>query len=256
MAADERLGAVARIARAQHGVVTRGQLLDAGVDESVLQRWRYGGRLEVAGPGVYRLAGAPRTWESRLMAAVLAAGPGAAATHRSAAALWRLVEDPTDVLEVAVPPSRLPRFEGAIIHRLGDLTPEVVTRRQGIPVLNPLLTLVHLGAVVPPWQVEDALDRGLVRRLFSVAAVEAARAGGARPGRNGSGVLRVILDRRALGADRPDSLLEPRMGRLLRAAGLPPFEFQLPICGADGRFVARVDFGRVEEMLALEVDGW
>ncbi|MGH9000088.1 MAG: hypothetical protein ACRDY7_11940 [Acidimicrobiia bacterium] len=43
-----------------------------------------------------------------------------------------------------------------------------------------------------------------------------------RQGRHGAGVAGLILDERALGADPPDGLLEPRMARLLRRAQLPP----------------------------------
>lgn len=246
---------VARLARGQHGIVTRRQLRALGMDEGRIQRELEAGRLEIVHAGVYRVAGAPRTWHSAVAAAVLAAGAGAAASHRSAAALWRLTEDPTDVVEVSVPVGRYARLDGVAVHRIGDLCPDVVARRDGIAVTNPLHTLVHLGAVVPRWQVEDALERGLVRRLYSVAAVEAARAAVARPGRNGGGVLRGILDDRALGQDRPDSLLEVRMASLLRAAGLPAFEFQHRICDGAGRLVAVVDFARPAERLALEVDG-
>jgi very-short-patch-repair endonuclease len=124
--------------------------------------------------------------------------------------------------------------------------------RAGVPVTNPLRTLVDLGAVVEHWVVEDALDRGLAQRLFSVAAVEWFRHEVARPGRRGCGVLRKVLDERALGSARPDGLLEPRMARLLKTHGLPPAAFQhvVPEVGA------RVDFAYPERQLAIEVDGY
>jgi very-short-patch-repair endonuclease len=121
-----------------------------------------------------------------------------------------------------------------------------------VPVTNPLRTLVDLGAVVKWWTVEDALDRGLAQRLFSVAAVEWFRHEVARPGRRGCGVLRKVLDERALGTARPDGLLEPRMARLLKAHGLPPAAFQhvLPEVGV------RVDFAYPDRRIAIEVDGY
>ena len=65
-----------------------------------------------------------------------------------------------------------------------------------------------------------------------------------------------ILDERALGTRRPDGLLEPRMARLLRRAGLPPASFQYEIRDRLGRLLARVDFAYPDVMLAIEVDGY
>lgn len=116
--------------------------------------------------------------------------------------------------------------------------------------------MVDLGAVLPAAAVEDALDRGLATRLFSVAAVEWMRKEVGRRGRDGAGVLGRVLDGRALGVAVPDGLLEPRMARLLRAAGLPDAVFQHVITRPDGSFLARVDFAYPELLLAIEVDGY
>ena len=83
-----------------------------------------------------------------------------------------------------------------------------------------------------------------------MAAVEWAYTELHRPGRNGCGVLRTVLDQRALGDDPPDGLLEPRMARLLRCHGLPPAEFQYWI-GSH-----RVDFAYPAHRLVIEVDGY
>ena len=134
--------------------------------------------------------------------------------------------------------------------------PQWIARRRAIPVTNPLLTLVDLGAVLPQQLVDDALNRGLVLRLFTVAAVEWVRHEVGRPGRRGSGVLGRVLDDRALGDHRPDGLLEPRMARLMRAQRLPTAEFQYGVLDGQGHFLARVDFAYPERLLAIEVDGY
>jgi hypothetical protein len=64
------------------------------------------GRWRAAGPGVYRIAGTPVTWRSHLLAAVLAGGPGAVASHRSAGALHGLDGCRPGVPEVSVPRGR------------------------------------------------------------------------------------------------------------------------------------------------------
>lgn len=89
----------------------------------------------------------------------------------------------------------------------------------------------------------------------TVVAVERAMDRVARSGRSGVGALRAILDARALGRVRPDSLLEPRMARLLRTYGLPPAAFQHTVRHR-GRFVARIDFAYPHLGLAIEVDGF
>jgi very-short-patch-repair endonuclease len=242
-----------RLAAVQHGLVRYEQMLQRGLSRRQVARWAAAGRLQRVAPRTYRIAGSPETEEQRLLAAVLAAGPGAVASHRSAAALWGLIDGMPPEVELTVHHPRLPRVP-AVVHRSRDLTDDVVTTRHFIPVTNPLRTIVDLGAVLRRHEVEEALDRALVRRLLSVAGAEGARARLAKPGRDGTGVLRHVLDERALGRDRPDSVLEPRMARLLRARRLPAPAFQHDVV-VQGRRVARVDFAYPEVLLAIEVDG-
>jgi very-short-patch-repair endonuclease len=182
----------------------------------------------------------------------LAVDPDGVVSFRSAGWIWGLLPGEDAAVEVTVPRSRGPRLVGVEVHRSRDLVPAHTTMRQGIPVTNPLRTMVDLGAVLSCWLVEDALDRGLTARLFTVAAVEWLLHDVARPGRRGCGVLRQVLDERALGRERPDGLLEPRMARVLRSHGLPPAAFQQPVPEAG----ARVDFAYPDVRLAIEVDGY
>jgi hypothetical protein len=206
--------------------------------------------------GVYAEAGTPDSWERSLMAACLAAGRGAVVSHRAAARLWGLSDVGGDLVEITVPRPRSPRPKRVELHRSTDLVAAHTTRRRRLPVTNPLRTMVDLGAVLRPDLVEDALDRGVAGRLFSVAAIEWMRDEVGRQGRHGAGVIGQILDDRALGDEVPHGLLEPRMARLLRDAGLPPAEFQYVVLAPDGRFLAQVDFAYPELLLAIEVDGY
>jgi very-short-patch-repair endonuclease len=249
--ADRR---VAELAAKQHAVIGRQQILAAGMSPATLKRRVAERRLEPLLRGVYVVAGAPPTWQQRLLGACIAAGPAAVASHRAAGRLWRLIggEQP---LEVTVPSPRAPRVRHVAVHRSTDLIPEHVTRRRRIPVTNPVRTLVDLGHVLGPEEVELALDRGLIARLFSVVVVEQVLHQIARSGRSGCGVLRRVLDDRALGDQCPDGVLESRMAQLLEDAGLPAAVFQ-HIVREDGRFVARADFAYPDLRLAMEVDGW
>jgi hypothetical protein len=236
-------------AAAQQGVVTFGQLVTSGIAPSTIGGWVASGRLVRLHHGTFAVGGSPDTFERRCWAAVLGAGgPGAAAvSHLTAAYVWGLVED-EPAIHVVVRRGRTPALRGVVVHQTRD--PFTVHRRNGIPVTSPLRAMVDLGAVARDRVVEDALDRGLAGRLFTVASVEWQLVEVARRGRRGVGPLRRVLDGRALGRDRPDGLLEPRFARLCLQYGLPSPVFQHAI----GRH--RVDFAYPDLMIAIEVDGY
>jgi very-short-patch-repair endonuclease len=247
--------ALDQIGRRQHGLGTRDQLLPI-IGPDVLQRWITAGRIEVVYPAVYRFAGAPAAAHQALLAAVLAAGDGALASHRAAAWLWHLLPEralPVEP-EITVPSRRRPRLPRVIVHRSLDLDSERPSRRMGIPVTNPLVTILHLGAVAGDELVEDAIDLGLVNRLFTIDGLDAVHHRFGRPGRNGAGTLRRILNERALGSDRPDGLLSPRMARLLRSFDLPHAVFQHEVWINGESYL--IDFAYPEVRLAIEVDGY
>src|SRR5829696_7610454 len=161
--------ALAALGALQHGVVDRADARECGLTRAAIQ-WRLeSGRLLSPHPGVYVFPGAPDTWHQRLLAACRAAGAGAVASHRAAAQLWDLL-DGRDHVEITVARSKGPVPFGVVVHRSRDLVSRHTTRRDGVPVTNPLRTMVDLGAVVPQWLVAEALERGLVRRVFTVAA--------------------------------------------------------------------------------------
>jgi very-short-patch-repair endonuclease len=237
----------------QHGLLTRRDLTDEGVPASTITRWM-GHHLIPVHHRVYRVVGAPRTWEQAVLAAVLAAGAEAAASHLTAAHLAGLLRDRPDRIEVAVPRGRHPSVEGVVVHRLRDFDAASVIRVNGIPTVAPLRTLVHLGATAPRFLVEVALERGLTDDVFSYAAVEWFRHDLGRQGRNGVGVLGEVLDQRALGAKRPDSILEPRFATLCRDHNIEMPIFQLEV--VIGGRCYRIDFAYPDIKLAIEVDGF
>lgn len=251
------LAVVAAIAAAQHGAVSRQQLLDAGATrEAIAWAVKVGELISVA-PSVYVIAGSPRTWKQRLMVAVLDAGPGACVSHRAAARLLGIARrGAEELVEITSPRTRTHRLEGVIVHRLLDLSDEHVMLVDGIPCTGYLRTLVDLGAVEPWWEVRDMLERCLSMRLITIGGAEWAVTTHSRRGRNGVGVLRRVLDDRALFKEMPDSVLEARMARIFRQYGLPMAAFQFVVRGEAGEFLARVDFAYPELKRAFEVNGW
>jgi very-short-patch-repair endonuclease len=247
---------IGRVASRQHGIITRAQLLAEGMTRSHVELAIAQGRLIVVHSATYRVVGSPDTPLGRTMAAVLAAGAGAAASHASAAWLWGLVPEPPPRPEVSVELPRFARLHGVVVHRTGDLAPRWIRTRNGIPATDPLHTMLVLGSRLPRAEVADALERGVMSGRFSVPALEWVRAELAERGRNGCGVLRQILDDRALGAARPDGMLEPRLAQLCARYGLERPVFQFRVTDGRGRVVAKVDFAYPDVHAFLEVDGF
>lgn len=242
----------AALAEGQYGVISLDQALGVGLTRPMIDHRLVAGRWGQVLPGVYRLAGTSSSWEQILMAACLHAGEGSAASHRAAAALWRLQGVDVRVVEI-VTPRRL-RHPGVLAHRT-RVPRRRLTRVGAIPVTDPARTLLDLGAVVPPPVVGDALDDALRRRLVDVRALRRlVEADGAR-GRNGTGVLRAhLVDRNPRHAPA-ESVLETRLAALLRASTLPP-PVQRHEVRVGGRVVARVDFAWPDAKVAVEADGY
>ncbi len=212
---------IAAVAARQHGLVTFTQLRASGLSERAVHARASGGRLDRIHRGVYRVGGSAPSFEQELLAACLSLGGLVAASHRAAAALWGLELPDAPVCEVTRAAGRSPRLPGVVVHRGVDLVPDHVVRRRGIPVTNPLRLLVDLGAVVPGFVVENALDDLTGRRVVTFAGVRAFHESVAARGRSGVGVLREILDRRADADQMSRSRLESMLLRLADRAGLP-----------------------------------
>ena len=86
-------GLIAKLAEAQHGVVARRQLIQIGVTPKAIRVRIERERLHRLYLGVYAVGHRSLTQRGRWMAAVLAVGEGAVLSHRSAAALWRLLDE-------------------------------------------------------------------------------------------------------------------------------------------------------------------
>ena len=127
---------VARVAARQHGVISLEQLLAVGLHERAVRRAAATGRLHRVHRGVYAVGHVPRVWPAAWMAGVLACGPEALLSHRSAAVLWRVREGEAVRVDVTIPPGSGRRREGIAIHRL-DVPAEHRTEREGIPVVSP-----------------------------------------------------------------------------------------------------------------------
>lgn len=209
------------------------------------------GMWEARHTGVYRLVGAPSTPRQSLMAGVLWAGEGAAASHLSAAALYRLPARRPEAPELTVPGGRHPRHSEIVVHRVSTLPAVDVTRVDAIPVTTVARTIVDLAGVLPADAVEENLDYVLSHGYVPRVRLEWRVRELAARGRPGLQVVRTLLDARAPGAKGPDSILETRLGRIL--SRLQPVWGHVVI--VDGR-VYVLDCAFLSVLLAIEADGW
>jgi very-short-patch-repair endonuclease len=208
------------------------------------------GEVELRHRNVVRLYGARSTMEMRIEAAVLAGGPDALASHRSAALLWGVERPPEDPIDIILPRrERRARLSGVVVHRPRDLRQLRPVWRLGVAVTDPLRTLVDLGAVD-----EDGVDAALVRFVVdgyvTPRTVRAALVRHSRRGRDGVVALRSALDRWSLDDKPADSDLEAVMGEILLTYGLPRAEFHALIGGYE------VDFWIIGSAVIIECDGW
>jgi hypothetical protein len=156
--------AVSTIAATQYGMFSREQAVVAGATSMIIRRRVQTSRWERVHPGVYRLAGVPRTWEGRALAACLVQ-PGTLASHLAAAHMWGCEGFPgLGVIDVVVPRwSRPRRIAGVRHHESLAFDLAGATVRRGIPVTSPARMVLDVCAVTDDFRALAALDE--VRRL-------------------------------------------------------------------------------------------
>lgn len=208
------------IAGEQHGVASRAQLAASGVTRAMVETRVRDGQLRRLHRGVYAVGHDRLRSEGRWLAAVLACGPGALLSHRSAAALHGLRPASTGAIEVSTVWHR--GVTGIRVHGRRRLAPEDRDVALGVPVTTVARTLVDLADVLRPEQLRTALVRAEDQRSTDVRSIEAALARlRGRPG-PGHAAMRAALDElRERGGGRTRSDLEELFLALVRRAGLP-----------------------------------
>lgn len=179
------------------------------------------------------------------MAAVLAAGPGAALSHGSAASLWGFGSERPGLIDVSVPARRRCRLPGIRTHRRARVVMDEVTCHERIPLTSPVRTLIDQATHLGPMRLEravneaDKLDR--VRADLLYESLED------HSGSPGVGRLRRLLD--PLAFRLSDSELEQSMRPLIDDVGLPPPETKRWVNGYE------VDFFWPSLGIVVEADG-
>ena len=185
---------------------------------------------------------------AREMAAVLACGPGAFLSHRSAAGLWQLLPHPaaSHPLSVTVSARDPGAKPGIAIHRVRTVLADETTTRHRIPVTTPARTLLDLATDASTRDLEQAVAeahvRNRARRNQLLSLVER------HPRHRGAARLRDLLH-----ADHDPALTrskaERRLLELIRAARLPHPDVNVRV----GDYV--VDLLWPAARVVVEVDG-
>jgi predicted transcriptional regulator of viral defense system len=206
---------IARLAHGSHGVVTRVELLAAGVSEDEIDERLASGALIPVHRGVYRVGHRAPSLLATYMAAVKACGKGALICGLAAAYLYGLIKWAPQEPEVTAPTER--QVEGVTTHRArAGIDKRDVARHRGIPVTSVARTLVDIAGRLGDEALARACHEAAVKHGLKPHQVEAVLK--RRPKTKGAKRLRAILT-----GDTPTELskLESAFIALLRAEGLP-----------------------------------
>jgi very-short-patch-repair endonuclease len=239
----------------QHSLITRAQATTAGLTRGAV-RHRTDTRtwIEVH-RNVFRVAAAPMTDRSTVMATVLAGGPDALTTSSTALSLHGIRGFERRLLPAIVGiPRRLPRRPAVGLVETLHLPPHHRTVVDGIPTATVARALFDYGATVGAKRLASAVDAALAAKKVTLPELDRVLHDLAERGRAGTTRMRAVLREREPGYRAPESSLEDAFVELLDACRLPEPERQV---NPDGLLPddERVDFAWPTSKLVVETDG-
>ncbi len=239
---------LAGLAARQHGIIAHYQLRALGYGKGAIDSRLRARRLHPIHRGVYAVGHRALPPRGRTMAAVLACGPGAVASHRAAADEWDLRSSAAASIDVTVPGgTRRRKRAGIIMHQVRRLPVEDHTVRNGIPITTVPRTLLDLAAVLRAEQLARTFEQAERLRLLDVNALEELcrnrpRHRGVRP------LARLLAQEHSLDALDTRSELERQFVELCRAARLPPPAVNAVVEGLE------VDASWLDRRVIVELD--
>jgi very-short-patch-repair endonuclease/predicted transcriptional regulator of viral defense system len=234
---------IAELAERQHGVVAVWQLEARGIAYDAIRYRARTGRLHRIHHGVYAVGYRKLTPHGHRMAAVLAYGPDAVLSHRSAAAQWGIGPGFWKT-EVTTPRAKRSR-KGTRAHT-ATLHPEDVAVHNGIPVTSVARTILDLAAQLKDDPLTRLIEDADRAELIDLHALE--RAISRRPRVAGVVRLKAVLAAYRGPADTR-SKLERDFRALIAAAGLPEPRYNVLVAGLT------VDVFWPQWKLVVELDG-
>jgi very-short-patch-repair endonuclease len=238
---------VGALADRQHGVVSRQQLLAAGLSAAAIGRATDAGRLRTTFRGVYAVGHVALRREGWWMAALLVCGAGAALSHRTAGSVWGMVAGPVLPVHVTTPTDG-GRSHSSIRNHRARLHPIDTLVIDDLRVTTPSRTIVDLGAVLEGRALREVVERAQDLHRFDpqdlCATLDRA------PRRPGTRRLRDLVTLMAPDRDHARSHLERLFLALTRTTRLPRPECNHEIAGHSR------DFAWPHHRLIVETDGY
>jgi len=235
--------AIAAIALRQHGNVTRAQLVDLGLNDNAIAHRAARGLLHPVHRGVYAVGRPARMPLERAAAAVLACGPDAVLSHRSALTLWGIEREWRSPLHVSlIRGDRRP--PGLSVHRPANLTRADVRFQLGIRVTSPARTLLDCAPELTRRALVRAVNDARLSRLLTPAQLDGVLA--RNPVHPGAARLRAV----ELPVRPTRSPFEDDFARFCEHHGLPAPQLNTTVHGYE------VDAFFPEQRLIVELDGW
>ena len=239
--------------RRHHGIITRKQADDLGVSDRQVDRRLANGSWVPVHRGVFRLAAVPETWESRLLAAVRATD--GIASHRCAAALWRLEPFVAPRIEVVLPHGRQSKIRGVIVHQSRQWGLRDETIKRGIPCTGLERTILDNGAVVSLRTLEREAESAIRAGATSWPKLLRCLCRHSAQGRNGCGTLRRLLVSRVENDRITLSDFGLLVAHLLEEHGVAVPVREYPILDPDGNHILQADLAWPDRKKAWELDG-
>lgn len=251
---------IAAHAADQRGMVTREQLLRAGLSRSTIWRRTQAGLLVAVGGRTYSLGTGPPDADTDVLAACL--DHGGVGSHRAGLRMHDLWHRPAPV-EITVPRLRSSwtpptATNGVIVHTTTSLPLSDITTVGGVPVMTVARSLLSAGALVPTYitqqelteMVAEACERSLASESWLLWLLERRRV----QGRDGVVAFEeAVAARVELGPT--ESWLERELVGKIVAVGLPRPVVQRRV-RRQGRFVGRVDLAFAGTPVVVEALGY
>ncbi len=161
---------MAALAARQWGVVSVPQLRALGLTWGEIEHRGEAGRLHRLHRGVYAVGHAHLGREGRYLAAVLACGPRAVLSYRSAAVWWGLLQYAGVRVDVTSPHGRH-AVTGVARHQARSLAAHDTTTHEGMPITSVARTLLDVAATATRHQLERALAQAERLQLYDGHAI-------------------------------------------------------------------------------------
>ena len=246
------------LARRQHGVLARRQLLARGISHSTLASRVRSGHLTRVFGGTYAVGRAEVSQRGLWMAGVLASGYGAVLGYRSAATAWGMLDIRPAVETIRRSDGMRRRadvlLDGAVrsipllVRRSRNLPDQDLSLVEGIPVTSVSRTLLDLSSSASAAEFKRLFLQADRLGLLEAAAIEDCAGRDIR--RRGIRHFRRLASRRLAETGQSRSVLEALFLDLCAGAGIEMPEVNVSVCGFE------VDCVWHRSRLAVELDGY